>query len=103
MAAAAAGERVGFEARDPCLVEPCAKSLTGRRRAKEGRDRGLKESVEGCEADVECRLHADSLALMQTGHRLGGSEGWLAKPATSLLPRERTTLRCFVVRSRCPP
>lgn len=47
-AAAAAGERVGFEARDARALEPFTQGRAGWWRAEEGGDRGFEE-------DIECR------------------------------------------------
>ena len=73
-AAAAAGERVGFEARDAGAFEPGAEGVAGGRRAQKGRDGGLEEHVEGCESDVKRRLHGSSVSRRQGGGSLKGSE-----------------------------
>lgn len=81
MTATAAGERVGFEARDSRLVEPCAESLTRRRRAKEDRYGGFEEHVDCCQAGGNGNLHGDrmdKLAGWRKGPFVGTSAlgGW---------------------------
>jgi hypothetical protein len=90
--ATAAGERVGFETRDPRLVEPCAESFTRRRRAKEDRYGGFEQHVESCQAGGDLNLHWGSMAEMAAGGNA------VAPCAVGLPGRRANSLTAFASR-----